>query len=443
MTVTLRVRSVVWFVLGVVVAALVGSALAAGSAGAAPGDTDATFVPTAPCRLFDFRPGAEPADGKKTPLAAGEANVHTQQVTGNVGDCVVPPEAVSVSMNVTIAGPTARSHLRVFPADEATPNASSLNWLPGQAPTPNKVDVKLSPDGKFKLFNFDGTVNVLADVVGYYTDSSLTEIDQRLLALQGRVDALEAKLADVTVEQIDGHKTVRFTDVNVQIVDGTGDTEGTPNGRGNLIVGYNDDTDLGLDEARTGSHNLVLGVDNDYTAYAGIVAGENNTVATGFATVTGGRFNVASGEASSVSGGFANSASGFASSVSGGSFNDASGGSSSVSGGRSGIASGGVSAVSGGEANTAIGLASSVSGGAVNSATGTGSTVSGGELNTATSDYASVGGGFSNEASGPRAVVSGGADNIASGSKSTVSGGNTRTSNSTFDWRAGSLFEDG
>jgi hypothetical protein len=77
--------------------------------------------------------------------------VHTQNVTGTNGDCNIPSDAVGVAMNVTIVSPTAQSNLRVFPADIATPNASNLNWLPGQSPTPNKVDVKLSPDGKIKL----------------------------------------------------------------------------------------------------------------------------------------------------------------------------------------------------------------------------------------------------------------------------------------------------
>lgn len=146
------------------------------SAEAAPGDDDATFFPVAPCRLFDFRPGQDPAEGKKSPLGAGESNVHTQQVTGTVGDCTVPSDATGVAMNVTIVNPTADSNLRIFPADVDVPNASNLNWQAGQAATPNKVDVKLSTDGKIKLFNQSGTVNVLADVVGYYSGSTLEEL---------------------------------------------------------------------------------------------------------------------------------------------------------------------------------------------------------------------------------------------------------------------------
>jgi hypothetical protein len=125
--------------------------------------------------------------------------VYTQPVTGTNGNCTIPSDAVGVSMNVTIVNPTAMSNLRVFPADEATPLASNLNWLPGQSPTPNKVDVKLSPDGEIKLFNFNGTVNVLADVVGYYTDASLK-------SLQAQIDALAANatvMASVSVEDVD------------------------------------------------------------------------------------------------------------------------------------------------------------------------------------------------------------------------------------------------
>jgi hypothetical protein len=169
--------------------------------------------------------------------------------------------------------------------------------LAGQAPTPNKVDVKLSPDGKVKIFNFSGSVDVLADVIGYYTNSTLTEISSRLAALeaantaqQAQIDALTAKLANVTVEQVGGHPTIRFTGVNAQIVDGTGNTEcgeagfETCNGRGNLVVGYSEDTASGGVESRTGSHNLVTGTDNAYTRYAGLLAGRDNSSLAAYAT---------------------------------------------------------------------------------------------------------------------------------------------------------------
>ena len=216
-----RVRSAVW-VPAAVVLTLVCALLATQpwSADAAPGDEDATVVPVTPCRLFDFRPGESPAGGKKTPLAAGAANAYTQQVTGNVGNCSIPAGAVAVAMNVTITDPTAQSNLRIYPANVTTvPLVSSLNWLPGQSPTPNKVDVKLSPSGEITLQNLNGTVNVLADVVGYYTNTSLRELVERLTLAESKIAALE-NAQPFAVTGRDNEETVTDTDeivVTVQV----------------------------------------------------------------------------------------------------------------------------------------------------------------------------------------------------------------------------------
>ena len=63
--------------------------------------------------------------------------------------------------------------------------------------------------------------------------------------------------------------------MNVQVVDGSGDTSGVVNGFGNLIVGYNE---KGFAATRTGSHNLVVGLNHEYTSYAGLVAGNSNVI---------------------------------------------------------------------------------------------------------------------------------------------------------------------
>jgi len=192
---TSSVRSTVWFATGVVLT-LLATVLVSQTwrADAAPGDTDSTFVPTTPCRLFDYRPAPDTVGQRSAPLGPGET--HVQQVTGSNGDCTgalaIPADAVAVAMNVTAVNPTAQSNLRVFPADVATlPTVSNLNFSAGQQPVPNKVDVKLSPDGKIKLFNFDGTVSVVGDVVGYYTNSTLKELAGGLAAADSRITSLE------------------------------------------------------------------------------------------------------------------------------------------------------------------------------------------------------------------------------------------------------------
>ena len=226
-----------------------------------------------------------------------------------------------------------------------------------------------------------------------------------------RIAALETKTASLTtLTDSDGNATVRFTNVNVQIVSGSGKTDGAINGRGNLIVGYNEGISGSV---HTGSHNLITGQGQTYTSYSGVVFGIYSIVSAPYASVSGGYYNKATGTYASVSGGDDNTASGDYASVSGGYNNMASGSIASVSGGDSNIAGGGAASVSGGF------------------------------LNTANSLYASVSSGSSNTASGTAASVSGGTGNVASGDASTISGGANRTTatSASNSWRAGSLFQ--
>jgi hypothetical protein len=239
----------------------------------------------------------------------------------------------------------------------------------------------------------------------------------------------------------EGNDVARFDQVNVQITNGLGATNGDPisspsnpgpvNGLGNLVIGYNETTGFGpiacsdgqfadqsacesaneiwAAEQRTGSHNLVIGVGQFYSSHGGLLAGSLNVVNRAWSSVSGGQLNTASGLYSSVSGGQGNITSGFISSVSGGVANSASGTGSSVSGGGGNSASDQNSSVSGGQDNNASGPFSTVSGGESNTASGSRSSVSGGSGSTAIGEFSSVSGGFRNSASGTNSSVSGGA----------------------------------
>ncbi len=183
-----------------------------------------------------------------------------------------------------------------------------------------------------------------------------TSLDARITAIESSsVMAMNPYVVVMPDPYVNGGTTIRFTGVNVQIVNGTGQT-GQINGLGNLIIGYNNPRTGGphtcsLGEHwdnqtdcqnnggtwdlnfKTGSHNLIVGDQNAYSSYGGIVAGRYNVINGPFATVTGGTDNIGAGWYSSVSGGIANTASGDHSSISGGYNNTASGNSSSVSGG--------------------------------------------------------------------------------------------------------------
>jgi hypothetical protein len=117
---------------------------------------------------------------------------------------------------------------------------------------------------------------------------------------------------------VGGKPTVVFSAVNLQIVSGSGLTDGPVNGEGNLVVGYAENPSA---HPRTGSHNLIVGSDNGYTSYGSIIGGYSNQATGRYATVVGNK-NTASGFWSFAAG-QQNKAKGRSSSVSGGEGNEA------------------------------------------------------------------------------------------------------------------------
>lgn len=129
---------------------------------------------------------------------------------------------------------------------------------------------------------------------------------------------------------IDGKPTIQFTGVNVQIINGEDETNET-NGEGNLVLGYDENEGKHL---QTGSHNLVLGFEQTFTSFGGIVGGFDNAITAPFASVTGGSANTASGAYATVGDGYKNTASGEYSLIGGGRENKAQGGFASILGGK-------------------------------------------------------------------------------------------------------------
>jgi serine protease len=76
-----------------------------------------------------------------------------------------PPKAVV--LNVTVTNPTASSYLTLWPDGNLPPLASDLNYRRGQT-VANLVVVQVGADGKVRLFNPAGSVDVVIDIVGWY-----------------------------------------------------------------------------------------------------------------------------------------------------------------------------------------------------------------------------------------------------------------------------------
>jgi hypothetical protein len=125
------------------------------------------FVSLDPSRILDTREGVGAAQAPVAP--SGTVGL---QATGRGG---VPADGVAaVVVNVTATAPTAGGFVTVYPSGTGVPAASNLNFGPRQN-VPNLVTVKVGTDGKINLVNFSaGTVDLIADVAGYYLAGTAT-----------------------------------------------------------------------------------------------------------------------------------------------------------------------------------------------------------------------------------------------------------------------------
>jgi hypothetical protein len=79
----------------------------------------------------------------------------------------LPSGVTAVALNVTATSPTAGGYLTVYPGNQGRPFTSSLNFVAGQT-IANLVLVRVGPDNTVRFYNNSGTVNVIADLTGFY-----------------------------------------------------------------------------------------------------------------------------------------------------------------------------------------------------------------------------------------------------------------------------------
>ena len=221
----------------------------------------------------------------------------------------------------------------------------------------------------------------------------ISDLEDRITQLEATISTqneADSQLISILEGVTRDADDIIFTGVNLCIVNGTDPADETINGLGNLIVGYNQLRDSG--NIRTGSHNIIVGDEHNYSSYGGLIAGFHNTIAGQYASVTAGTGNSAMGAYSSITAGVDN------------------------------VASGSCAIVTGGYTNIASGYASAILGG---------------YTNIATSDYSLISGGRDNAAEGYWATITGGFENTARGNYSSISGGKGETVEGEYDWRAG------
>ena len=126
----------------------------------AAGSGGAVFHAAGPSRLLDTRSG--------TGASKAGALTSTGSLSLSLNDGNVLANAKAVVLNVTVVNGTKDSAvLTVYPDGQALPTSSNLNWSKGQT-IANLVTVPVV-DGKVDFHVNTGSVDVIADLFGYYT----------------------------------------------------------------------------------------------------------------------------------------------------------------------------------------------------------------------------------------------------------------------------------
>ena len=138
-----------------------------------PGGNRVSILPE---RCADTRPegktfdGLFEADGK---IAAGDT--YAVRVGGR---CNIASDASAAYLNVTAANAAAPGYLTVWPCDEPRPQASNVNYAPGQV-QPNAVLSKISLDRNGQICIFSkAAADVIVDANGYVPAPGLFGIQQ-------------------------------------------------------------------------------------------------------------------------------------------------------------------------------------------------------------------------------------------------------------------------
>lgn len=310
-------------------------------------------------------------------------------------------------------------------------------------------------------------------------DTLIQQLNDANAVLSGRIAAIEALdlanelqnlQAQITVLQNAGGTsndlmqfvTVTGTDIvfsgaNLYLNNGSGD-QATANNLGNLVVGYNPPGSGS--PSRSGSHNLILGEEQAYSATGAIISGSKNTVAAKNASVIAGYNAVITGAWGLALAGSNSEITGTGGVTIAGRNAKAYGTDSLSVGGDNGLASGKYAVRMGGVNNVAAGYASTGVGGfgnnisapyalvaggytnAINSPSpndpngtqGRYSAILGGQNNVLNSNYALIAGGDGNNINngatttrGLATTIVGGKGNSASGNYALIAGGESNT----------------
>lgn len=155
------------------------------------------YVAVTPTRLVDTRTTFD---------SIGPRQRVDLPVAGRAG---VPANATAVVLNVTAVHASNLTHLRAWPAGQTMPDISVLNTGPGLTQA-GLVTVGVGGQGRISLYNADGDLHYVVDVLGHYT------ADLTSSARYTSLDAPRRVLSTMSGPRLPGGST-RVVDVAAQL----------------------------------------------------------------------------------------------------------------------------------------------------------------------------------------------------------------------------------
>ena len=130
-----------------------------------PNTAGALTLLSAPKRVYDSRPGNNPATPPKTPLANGA----TRDVDCTLNGSGVPVGATGVLANFTVVNTSGAGFLAAFKKGVAVPNASTINWFQAGTVVANTTVVACDATGKISCYvPPSSSADFFVDIIGYY-----------------------------------------------------------------------------------------------------------------------------------------------------------------------------------------------------------------------------------------------------------------------------------
>jgi len=134
------------------------------------GTSGLMYYPLArPVRVLDTRPDISPDACFQPDAPIPGGTVRTQPVRGTCKGLTIPPEAISITGNITTVQ-SGGGFLAIYPSDAPQPLVANSNYLPNEIVN-NAYTVGIGADGAVKI-SVTSTTEVVLDVTGYYAPPS-------------------------------------------------------------------------------------------------------------------------------------------------------------------------------------------------------------------------------------------------------------------------------